>query len=69
MTGLGMSPAAALRAATSVDAALLDIDDKLGTLTASKIANIVAIPGNPLTNITATEHMSFVMKDEKVVKR
>jgi imidazolonepropionase-like amidohydrolase len=68
MTGLGMSPAAALRSATSVDAALLGIDDKLGTLTAGKIADIVAVPGNPLTDITATEHVSFVMKDGKVVK-
>jgi imidazolonepropionase-like amidohydrolase len=69
MTSLGMSPAAALRAATSVDAALLGIDDKLGTLTAGKIADVVAVPGNPLTDITATEHVSFVMKDGKVVKR
>jgi imidazolonepropionase-like amidohydrolase len=68
MTGLGMSPAAALRSATSVDAALLGIDDKLGTLTAGKIADIVAVPGNPLTDITATERVSFVMKDGKVVK-
>jgi imidazolonepropionase-like amidohydrolase len=68
MTGLGMSPAAALRSATSVDAALLGIDDKLGTLTAGKIADIVAVPGNPLTDITATEHVAFVMKDGKVVK-
>jgi imidazolonepropionase-like amidohydrolase len=68
MTGLGMSPAAALRAATSVDAALLGIDDKLGTLTAGKIADVVAVPGNPLTDITATERVSFVMKDGKVVK-
>jgi imidazolonepropionase-like amidohydrolase len=68
MTGLGMSPAAALRSATSVDAALLGIDDKLGTLTAGKIADIVAVPGNPLTDITATEHVSFVMKDGKIVK-
>ncbi len=69
MTGLGMSPAAALRAATSVDAALLGVDDKLGTLTPGKLADVVAVPGNPLTDITATERVSFVMKEGKVVKR
>jgi imidazolonepropionase-like amidohydrolase len=69
MTGLGMTPAAALRAATSVDAALLGIDDKLGTLTAGKLADIIAVPGNPLSDITATERVSFVMKEGKIVKR
>jgi imidazolonepropionase-like amidohydrolase len=68
MTSLGMSPAAALRSATSVDAALLGIDDKLGTLTAGKIADVIAVPGNPLSDITTTEHVSFVMKDGKIVK-
>src|SRR5712692_3649361 len=46
MTGLGMSSAAALRSATSAGAALLGIDDRLGTLTAGKLADIVAVPGN-----------------------
>src|SRR5258708_35474502 len=69
MTSLGMSPAAALRAATSVDATLLGVDDKLGTLTAGKLADIIAVPGNPLADITATERVSFVMKEGVVVKR
>ncbi len=69
MTGLGMSPAAALRSATSVDAALLGVDDKTGTLTAGKLADIIAVPGNPLTDITATERVSFVMKEGAVVKK
>ena len=69
MTGLGMTPAAALRAATSVAATLLGIDDRLGTLTAGKLADIIAVPGNPLTDITATERVSFVMKEGVVVKR
>jgi len=69
MTGLGMSPAAALRSATSVAAALLGVDDRLGTLAAGKLADVVAVPGNPLDDIHATEHVSFVMKDGVVVKR
>lgn len=68
MTGLGMSPAAALRAATSVDATLLGISDRLGTLAAGKIADVIAVPGNPLEDIHATERVFFVMKEGKVVK-
>jgi imidazolonepropionase-like amidohydrolase len=69
MTGLGMSPAAALRSATSVAAQLLGVDDRLGTLAAGKLADLVAVPGNPLDDIRATEHVSFVMKEGMVVKR
>lgn len=67
MTGLGMSPAAALRSATSVAASLLGVDDR-GTLVAGKLADVVAVPGNPLDDITAMEHVTFVMKDGAVVK-
>ncbi len=67
MTGLGMAPSAALRSATSVAAGLLGTDDR-GTLAAGKLADIVAVPGNPLTDITAMERVSFVMKDGVVVK-
>jgi imidazolonepropionase-like amidohydrolase len=69
MTGLGMSPAAALRSATSVAAALLGVDGRLGTLAAGKLADVVAVPGNPLEDIHATEHVSFVMKEGVIVKR
>jgi len=69
MTGLGMTPAAALRSATSVAAALLGVSDRVGTLAAGKTADLVAVPGNPLDDIHATEHVSFVMKDGLVVKK
>lgn len=68
MASLGMAPAAALRT-TANSAALLGLGDRLGTLTAGKLADIVAVPGNPLTDITATERVSFVMKEGVVVKR
>ena len=68
MTGLGMSPAAALRSATSVAASLLGVDDR-GTLAAGKLADIIAVPGNPLSDITTMERVSFVMKDGVVVKK
>lgn len=69
MTGLGMTPAAALRSATSVAAALLGVDDRLGTIAPGKLADLVAVSGNPLSDIRATEHVVFVMKDGAVVKQ
>jgi imidazolonepropionase-like amidohydrolase len=68
MTGLGMSPAAALRSATSSAAALLGVDDRLGTLASGKLADIIAVPGNPLDDIHQTEHVIFVMKEGQVIK-
>lgn len=64
----GMRPIDALRAATSVDAKLFGIADRLGTLDVGKIADVVAVPGNPLTDIRATERVLFVMKDGKVFR-
>jgi imidazolonepropionase-like amidohydrolase len=69
MVDLGMPPIEALRAATSSDADLLGISAKVGTLEKGKLADIVAIPGDPTTDITATERVSFVMKDGKIVKQ
>jgi imidazolonepropionase-like amidohydrolase len=62
----GMAPAAALRAATAVGAALLGIDKTVGTLQAGKEADVVAVAGDPLAGIKATEHVVFVMKGGKV---
>jgi imidazolonepropionase-like amidohydrolase len=64
----GMSPAAALRAATSVAAELLGLTGTIGTLEAGKAADVVAVPGNPLTDIRVTEKVNFVMKGGQVVK-
>lgn len=63
MVDLGMKPAAALKAGTSSDANLLGIADKVGTVEPNKLADIVAVPGNPLQNIRLTEHVFFVMKE------
>ncbi len=68
MTGLGMAPIDALKAATSNDAELLGISEKIGTLEKGKVADIVAVPGDPMTDITATERVSFVMKEGKVIR-
>ncbi|HET8774960.1 MAG TPA: amidohydrolase family protein [Thermoanaerobaculia bacterium] len=67
MTNLGMTPAAALRAGTSVSAALVGVD--AGALAAGKLADVVAVPGNPLQDIRVTERVLFVMKDGVVAKQ
>jgi imidazolonepropionase-like amidohydrolase len=67
MTDLGMSPAAALLSATRDSARLLGVDAEVGTLAAGKVADIVAVPGNVLSDIHATEHPLFVMHLGRVV--
>ncbi|MCX6621875.1 MAG: amidohydrolase family protein [Acidobacteria bacterium] len=64
----GMRPVDALRAGTSADAELLGIADKLGALEPGKIADIVAMPGNPLADIRQTQHVFFVMKDGAIFR-
>jgi imidazolonepropionase-like amidohydrolase len=69
MTGLGMPPIDALKSATSVDAELLGIAGRAGILEPGKLADIIAMPGDPTRDITATERVSFVMKEGKTIKR
>ena len=63
----GMSPIAALKAATSADAELLGLAKSIGTLEPGKLADLVAVPGDPIADITATERVIFVMKEGAVV--
>jgi imidazolonepropionase-like amidohydrolase len=63
----GLSPAAALRTSAAA-AALLGVDHITGTIDAGKEADIVAVPGDVLRTITATEHVRFVMKGGKIVR-
>jgi imidazolonepropionase-like amidohydrolase len=62
LTKGGMTPAEALIAGTANGADLLGIAEKTGTLQPGKAADIVAVPGNPLADIEATQHPTFVMK-------
>ena len=63
MVDLGMKPVDALKAGTSSDADLLGLADKIGALEPGKLADVVAVPGDPLQNIRQTEHVFFVMKE------
>ncbi|HKE18639.1 MAG TPA: amidohydrolase family protein [Kofleriaceae bacterium] len=69
MVKFGMSPAAALRAGTSAAADLLGVADKVGTVAKGKAADLVAVPGDPLKDITVTERPLFVMKGGEIVRR
>ncbi len=66
MTKNGLTPAQSLMAGTANGAELLGLADKIGTLTVGKSADIVAVAGNPLADIHATEHPVFVMKEGAV---
>ncbi len=68
MVKWGMTPAQAIRAATSSAASLLDMQDKVGSIEAGKLADIVAVPGDPLQDVTVLEHVNFVMKGGVVYK-
>ena len=68
MVDLGMTPAAALRAATASAADLLGLSQTLGTLQAGKTADVIAVPGNPLVDIHAMEKVKFVMKGGQVFR-
>ncbi len=68
MVDLGMKPIDALKAGTSNDADLLGLADKIGTLESGRLADVVAVPGDPSQNIRQTEHVFFVMKEGKIYK-
>jgi imidazolonepropionase-like amidohydrolase len=63
-----MKPFDALRSAALADAELLGLQDKIGTLDAGKLADIVAVPGNPTENIRQTEKVFFVMKEGTIYR-
>jgi imidazolonepropionase-like amidohydrolase len=47
---------------------LLGVSQKVGTLEKGKLADVIAMPGDPLSDITATERVSFVMKEGKIIR-
>jgi imidazolonepropionase-like amidohydrolase len=59
----GMTPAHALLAATAADADLLGLADKIGTIETGKLADLVAVPGDPMQDIRQTEKVLFVCRE------
>ena len=68
-TRYGMTPMQAIQSATRVAAELLGMSDRMGTLEPGKFADIIAVPGNPLQDITALQRVGFVMKNGEIYKR
>jgi imidazolonepropionase-like amidohydrolase len=69
MVRYGMAPLEVLKSATSVAAELMGWQDRLGTLETGKLADVVAVDGNPIEDITAMSRVTFVMKNGVVYKR
>ena len=64
----GMPAMEAIRAATSVPAKFLEIDDRTGSIAVGKLGELVGVPGDPLTDISVMERVVFVMKDDTIYK-
>jgi len=69
MVRWGMTPMQAIRAATVTSAELIEADDELGRLSPGYFADIVAVPGDPSSDISTTLDVRFVMKDGRIFKR
>jgi imidazolonepropionase-like amidohydrolase len=69
MVKYGMSPLQALRSATSAAAELMRMQDQIGSIEPGKFADIVAVPGDPLADVTVLQKVEFVMKGGTVYKK
>jgi imidazolonepropionase-like amidohydrolase len=68
MVKFGMTPLQAIRAATLVDAQMIGWQDRIGSIEPGKYADIIAVSGDPLADITELERVKFVMKGGQVVR-
>ncbi|MBZ5655219.1 MAG: amidohydrolase family protein [Acidobacteriia bacterium] len=68
MVKLGLTPLQAIQSATINDADLLGWSDKVGTIEPGKLADIIAVDGDPLADVSTLERVKFVMKGGEVVK-
>jgi imidazolonepropionase-like amidohydrolase len=69
MVNFGMSPMDAIQSATSRAADMLEMQGKIGVIAPGAYADVVAVPGDPLKDISVLEHVQFVMKDGKVFRQ
>jgi imidazolonepropionase-like amidohydrolase len=64
----GATPLYALRMATSVNAEIIHWQDKAGSIEKGKFADLIAVAGDPLQDITEMQRVKFVMKGGEVIK-
>jgi imidazolonepropionase-like amidohydrolase len=64
----GMTPARAIQSGTMINAEALGWQNDIGSIAKGKFADIVAVSGNPLTDITELQRVRFVMKGGKVIR-
>jgi imidazolonepropionase-like amidohydrolase len=69
MVGYGMSPAAALRSATTTAARVLHLDGRIGRVKEGLLADLIAVDGDPVRDISALRHLRLVMKGGAVYSR
>ncbi|MGD0136977.1 MAG: amidohydrolase family protein, partial [Bryobacteraceae bacterium] len=69
MVKYGMTPIQAIQSATSAAADLLGRSSELGSIQPGKYADVIAVAGDPLRDVSVLEHVRFVMKDGKVYKQ
>ena len=67
MVKFGMPPMETIQSATISTAKMLDIDSTLGSIEVGKIADLIAVNGDPIQDINVMEKISFVMKEGKVI--
>ena len=68
MVQLGLTPVQALQAGTVNAAELMGWSDRIGALRPGMVADIVAVQGDPLSDINVLQHVQFVMKDGVIYK-
>jgi imidazolonepropionase-like amidohydrolase len=66
MVEFGMTPMAAIQSATSKAAEMLDMSGEIGVIAPGAYADLVAVEADPLRDVSALEHVAFVMKDGRV---
>jgi imidazolonepropionase-like amidohydrolase len=64
----GLNPARAIQAGTTINAEVLGWQDQIGSIDKGKFADLIAVSGDPLTDITELQRVKFVMKGGKVIK-
>jgi imidazolonepropionase-like amidohydrolase len=68
MTQRGLTTIEAIRAATTSAADLIGWSDDIGVLETGKFADLIAVEGDPIADITQLQHVKFVMKGGQVIK-